>query len=153
MNALACAIDSLPATPQNLVDKLTRVQDDFLKIDQLPIKTEHVLHAGMYVRTVTMPPCSWLIGALIKRATIVIAVGTGKVFLGHCWQPIAGYRVMPAQAGRKQLFVSDGPLIITMMFPTSAKTVEEAENEFTDEAALLLSRSQPELNDVIITGE
>ena len=40
-----------------------------------------------------------------------------------------------------------------MMFATSAKTVEDAENEFTDEAHLLLSRQQPEHDTVVITGE
>ena len=42
----------------------------------------------------------------------------------------------------KQIFISKTPVIITMTFPTSAKTIEEAEREFTDEHELLLSRRQ-----------
>jgi hypothetical protein len=60
--------------------------------------------------------------------------------------------VIPASAGRKQVFVSRSTVTITMLFPTLARTVEEAEAEFTDEAAGLLSRRQ-DANTVVITGE
>jgi hypothetical protein len=72
--------------------------------------------------------------------------------VGEDWADVDGYGVLPAQAGRKQIFVSKGPFIITMLFPTTAKTVEEAEEHFTDETHLLLSRKQ-DLNTVTITGE
>jgi hypothetical protein len=39
-----------------------------------------------------------------------------------------------------------------MLFPTKAKTVEEAEAEFTDEADRLLSRHQEFQDLVTITG-
>ncbi len=121
--------------------------------EECAILTEHVLHAGMYSRTITMQPNTVLVGALIKVPTIVITVGHAKVLVGKDWADVDGYRVLPAQAGRKQLFVSIGPLIITMIFPTSAKTASEAEAEFTDECELLLSRRYPDLNTVINTGE
>jgi hypothetical protein len=74
------------------------------------------------------------------------------VLVGDEWQCVDGYRVLPASAGRKQVFVSRGAFLITMLFPTKAKSVEEAESEFTDETHLLLSRKQ-DLNTVVITGE
>ena len=107
----------------------------------------------MYSRTIIMPPETPLIGALIKIPTLVITVGSGKVFVNGKWQDVNGYQVIPGCAGRKQAFFSIGPLIITMVFPTKARTVEEAEAEFTDEAHLLLSRRQDEMNTVTITGE
>jgi hypothetical protein len=48
--------------------------------------------------------------------------------------------VIQASAGRKQIYVTTEPTEITMVFPSSAKTVEEAEDEFSDESANLLSR-------------
>ena len=136
-----------------MVDKMTRAQDLLMKVEQARIKTDHVIHGGMYARTITMPPQVALIGALIKRSTIVITVGSGRVLVGRDWADIDGYQVLPATKGRKQIFISRGPLVITMLFPTSAKTVEEAEKEFTDEAELLLSRRQDEMNSYVITGE
>jgi len=40
-----------------------------------------------------------------------------------------------------------------MVFATKAQTVEEAEDEFTDEADRLLSRNASAKNSIIITGE
>ena len=42
---------------------------------------------------------------------------------------------------------------VTMIFPTTARTVEEAEAEFTEEADGLCSRRDPTSNHVVITGE
>ena len=83
---------------------------------------------------------------------MVITVGSASVLVGKEWMDVEGYRVLPASANRKQAFRSRGAFIITMLFPTDAKTVEEAEREFTDEFELLLSHRQ-DLNTVTITGE
>ena len=56
-----------------------------------------------------------------------------------------------ARAGRKQIFVTRKPTVITMIFRTDAQTVEQAEAEFTDEAELLMSR-QSDSDLVLITG-
>lgn len=152
MSSLAIA-PILPPTAPADVAFLTEAQTAALNEQQIPLLTDHMIHAGMYARTITMPPNCRLIGALIKRATVVITVGDGLVSVGREMQRVAGYRVLPASAGRKQAFVTlEGPLIVTMMFPTSAKTVAEAEAEFTSEAELLLSRRQ-DFNTVVITGE
>src|SRR6185312_1838312 len=144
---------ALAPTKPELVERLTEAQNAFLKLPQADIFTQHLLHGGMYARTITMPPNLALIGAHIKVPTIVITVGSGKVRLNEGLADIQGYQVLPASANRKQIFVShDGPLIITAIFPTDAKTVEEAEREFTDEYELLMSNWQ-DLNEVVITGE
>jgi hypothetical protein len=112
---------------------------------------EHDFIAGMYARTLTMPPWTWLMGAHMKCPTMVITVGTGCALVGREWEMFGGYRRLEGSAGRKQIFASlDGPLIITMLFPTTATTVEDAEREFTDEHELLLSHRQ-DVN--TITGE
>jgi hypothetical protein len=74
------------------------------------------------------------------------------VLAGENWMELEGYNVLPASAGRKQVFVSVSDVVITMVFPTKATTVEAAEAEFTDEAAMLLSRKQ-NVNRVFWTGE
>lgn len=142
----------LPATPDDTLKKLLAAQKVLLTTEQVPIPTDHVLHAGMYSRTVTMPQGVVLMGALVRVPTVVITVGAAKVYVGGEWQEVKGYNVLPAKAHRKQIFVSQSALIVTMLFPTQAKTVEEAEREFTEEADLLLSRRQ-ECNTVRITGD
>lgn len=152
MSALTVAFPALLPTAPEVLAKLENAQAACLKRDQVPIRTDHVIHAGVYARTITMPPQTALIGVMIKRPTLVITVGSGRALVGNDWADVDGYNVLPGSARRKQLFVSRGPLIITMIFATAAKTVEDAESEFTDEAADLLSRRQ-DLNTVVITGE
>ena len=53
-----------------------------------------------------------------------------------------GLTVIEASAGRKQICITKEATDVTMLFATAATTVEEAEAEFTDEAAALLSRRQ-----------
>jgi hypothetical protein len=153
MNSLAMISPALPPTPPDVMAKIAAAQEKCALREQTPIQTDHVIHAGMYARTITMPPDVVLIGTLIKIPTTVITVGSASVLVGDEWMDVDGYRVIPALPGRKQVFLSRGPFIVTMIFPTSAATVEEAEKQFTDETAALLSRMQGDMNTVTITGE
>jgi hypothetical protein len=143
---------TLPATTPEALEKIAAVQTVLMRAEQIGLKTEHILHGGMYVRTVTLPPEVIITGSLIKRATMLIINGHCEVFVGDGWAELDGYNVIPASAGRKQIFVSLGTVAITMIFPTQAQTIREAEEEIFAEADLLLSRRQD--NDtVIVTGE
>ena len=150
--SLSIAIPVLPPTYPEIIHKLCEIQSAEMEKEQVPIFTEHLIHAGMYSRTITMPPGVRLVGAFIQIPTMVIVVGNARVLVGHEWATVEGYAVLPASAGRKQIFESIGPVIITMIFRTEARTVEEAEQEFTPEYEILLSRRQ-DLNKVEITGE
>lgn len=133
----------LPATPPEMLDKIFALEQFSLeRCEQVDIPTEHLLHAGMYVRTIRMPADVVLTGALMKRATVVIVCGQVRMCAGSEYIELEGYNVIPAAAGRKQVFLSRSQVVITMMFPTDAKSVEEAEAEFTDQASELLSRRQ-----------
>ena len=102
------------------------------------------------VQTCFLPAGIVMTGALIKIATTLVIHGDCFVwFGGGKSQRITGYAVLPAQAGRKQAFRAVSDTHITMMFPTQAKTVPEAEREFTDEA----DRLAPGVATTIITGE
>lgn len=152
MSTLVYSASVLPATHPDMVSKIEALEAGLLHAQQVECPTEHVIHAGMYARTVVMPEGMVMTGALIKRATMVIVCGSAAVLVGDEWQELNGYYVLPASAGRKQVFVSRSPVIITMLFPTQARTVEEAEAEFTDDCDRLLSRLQ-DSNTVLITGE
>ena len=121
------------------------------ELPQKAIATKHLFHAGTYARTITIARNTMLTGALIKRATVVILSGDVIVYLGDESIRLQGYNVLPASAGRKQAYLALADTTITMLFATNAKTVEEAEQEFTDEYDSLLSHSCE--NEVVITGE
>lgn len=118
------------------------------------IATGHVIHGGMYARTIRVPAGAAITGALVEVATILVIDGDTLVHVGdEAPLRLAGRHVVPASAGRKQAFVALADTHITMMFPTAARTVEEAERAFTAEADRLGSRREPSLNHVVITGE
>lgn len=133
--------------------KLQAIQAALLTAPQVDIATDHVIHGGMYARTITIPAGIVLTGAFIKLPTVLIANGNASVFVGDRWVSIEGYHVLAAAAGRKQVFIAHEDTQLTMIFPTDATTIEQAEDEFTDEAELLFSRKPDARNTFNITGE
>lgn len=142
----------LPATAREMIDALEELEATLAGQETAELPTEHVLHAGMYVRTVAMQPGQVIFGCTVKRPTLVIVAGTAEMLVGEQLVTLEGYNVIPASAGRKQVFHAISTVLISMAFPTSAKTVEEAEREFTDDADRLLSRRQ-NANRVVITED
>lgn len=122
------------------IDKITKLEEEVLKRPQLPIETQHVLHGGMYHRTIMIPAGALITGALIKVATTLVVSGDTTVFIGGDTKRLTGYHVIPAKSGRKQAFLANSDTYLTMSFCTSAQTVDEAEQEFTDEYKSLSSR-------------
>jgi hypothetical protein len=144
------------AIPVMSLDAVANVRDferHLLALPQTPIETHHVLHGGMYARTILIPAGTALTGALIRVPTVLVIDGDTLVTLGNEPVRLAGYHVLPAAAGRKTAFATIADTRVTMIFPTTARTVEEAEAEFTEEADGLCSRRDPTSNHVVITGE
>lgn len=133
------------------VERVRGLEEVVLQHPQEPIVTRHLLHAGVYARTVTIPARAVMTGVLIKRATVLIINGDVEVGVGDGSARFTGYHVLPASAHRKQAFIAHADTDLTMLFPTSAQDVQEAEAEFTDEAHRLASRDGQ--NVVHITGE
>lgn len=151
MNELVAISPSLPAMSINAIAKVAQLEAISLTMPQVDIETRHVLHGGMYARSIMIPADTILTGALIKIPTILIISGDITVFIGDETLELHGYNVLPASAGRKQAFVAHTDTEMTMLFPCDAKTVEEAEKMFTDDADSLMSRHMK--NQIIITGE
>lgn len=144
---------SIPAMSKMAIDNVRQLETVVLSAPQTNIPTDHILHAGVYARTIMIPAGVVLTGALIKVATVLVVSGTAIVYLGDESVEIHGYNVFTASSGRKQAFVAVTDTYLTMIFATEVKSVEMAENEFTDEAELLFSRAQGAVNYVHITGE
>lgn len=141
----------LPPTNDAGIQKVKRITELCLLQSQTDITTHHIIHGGMYSRTILLPKGTLLTGALIKIATILIISGDVLAYVGEDIIEYHGYNVLPGSAGRKQAFLAQEDTCMTMIFPTAVQTVQEAEQEFTDEAAMLFSRYND--NTIIITGE
>lgn len=151
MSELALSTNRLPAMVPDAIAKVRELEAAVLELPQVRIATSHVIHGGMYSRTICVPAGCVLTGALIKIATLLIVCGTATVFIGDQALVLEGYNVVPASAGRKQAFLAHSDTYLTMLFPSDAQTIEAAEAQFTDEAALLFSRVGE--NVITVTGE
>lgn len=164
MNALAPARShALAVAPAHIINAMSDsvitnvrdLEDKLLTAPQTAIHTHHVIHAGMYARTIFVPADTVLTGVLIKIATLLIASGDFAIYVGDD-APIhesGNNVVIPAAAGRKQVVRTVTDTHFTMLFATGAQTVEDAECEFTDEYERLMSHSEPNTNTTIITGD
>jgi hypothetical protein len=144
-------VPALPAMASDAVENVRLFESQLMKCPQMDLKTVHVIHAGLYSRTVKVPANHVIVGVLVKIPTQVIVYGKAKVLIGDKILNLSGYHVLPAQAGRKQIFIAITDIYITMMFSTSARTVQEAEGEFTDETDILMSRRDESENIFIKT--
>jgi hypothetical protein len=107
----------------------------------------------MYARTIRRGPGVVAVGSIILHATILIVNGDCSLLDGGGQTiRLTGYNVLPGLPGRKSCSFTHGPVEMTMIFPTSASTVEEAENEIFAEANQLMSRKDGSKDQVVITG-
>lgn len=143
----------IPAMTMQAIDNVRQLENYSFKRPQVQIETSHLLHAGLYARTICVPAGVMLTGAFIRIPTTLLICGECTVYLGDKSQLVSGYCVLPASSHRKQAFVAHKDTYLTMVFATGAQTVEAAEEEFTNEAHLLFSRNADAVNHIIITGE
>lgn len=134
------------------INSVRELEEYTLAAPQTEIPTSHVFHAGVYARTIMVPAGVILTGALIKIATILIVSGNVIVYVGEESRELHGYNVFSASAHRKQAFIAKTDTYLTMVFATDVLTVEEAEEEFTDEFDRLSSRRSDAVNHIVVTG-
>lgn len=139
---LAVSNPTIGAMSEANISSVRAIEEFLLDKPQLEIKTIHDFHAGMYARTIMVPAGAMLTGALIKIPTLLMLSGDASVIIDGEEVRISGYGVIPAAAGRKQVFLAHSDTYLTMVFATSATTIEDAEMEFTDEFDLLGSRRE-----------
>ena len=153
MTNLVVSNNRVPAMTSKAIAKVGRLEKFILQHEQFVPDTDHVIHGGMYCRTIVLPGGMVLAGALIKVPTILIVSGHVRVFLDNESVDIHGYRVLAASAIRKQAFLVFEDTVLTMIFTTDSDTVEACEEQFTDEADQLMSRWHEAVNTITITGE
>ena len=140
---------SLPRATESNVLAIKLLEKAVLEMPQIDMPTQHVFHAGMYARSIMIPAGCVITGALIKIPTLLIIDGDTLVTLGDVVVRFTGHNVLMGEAGRKQAFLAYADTNMTMIFATAAKTVEEAEAEFTEEFNMLMSHNSA--NEVLMS--
>ncbi len=153
MTRLVVAEGRIPAMVPEAIDKVRQLEAITRELPQVEIATDHVLHGGMYARTICIPAGVVLTGVFIRVPTLLVFDGNATVNAGDDAVTLVGYHVLAASAHRRQAFLAHADTRLTMVFASQAKNVAEAEDEFTDEAHLLFSRKPGAVNRINITGE
>lgn len=153
MGDLSPVLLRIPSMTESAVAKVRQLEAEAASRPQVRIKTGHIIHGGMYARTIFIPADVLITGVQIKLATMLILQGDVLAYIGDSGAiRLEGYNVLPGSKGRKQAFLALADTYLTMIFPTGATTVEAAEREFTDEFDLLASH-RDDCNETVITGE
>lgn len=116
---------------------------------QVEARVDHLLHAGMYARTCFLPADVLASGTVLRRATVLVIHGDVTIFTGADSARLTGFHVLPGLRGRKALFKTHAETQMTMVLPSAAQSVDEAELDITDEPHLLAKLP----GNVTITGQ
>lgn len=151
-NALATP-SKLPSMSVSELNSIYAIQNQMSEMPQEDISTHHVIHAGIYTRTIKIRQGMAIVGVLVKIPTTLVVNGDVTFNSGSKPVRLTGHHVIPASAYRKQAFIAHEDTYLSMSFATDAKSIEEAEEQFTDEFETLISRHPLSINEIDITGE
>lgn len=151
MNNLAVQRARVASTLQS-IEQVKLLEKMIGAMPQVAIETTHQIHGGMYTRTAKIPKDTLITGAEIKVATMLVVHGSALIYGAETTLEVKD-AVVAASGGRKQAILALTDIELSMIFPTTSRTVEECEAEFTDETHLLSSRDKSAINHIIITGE
>ena len=140
MSSVALQSLNLGSMSENSIRQVQEFERVMQAQPQVAIETSHVFHAGTYARTIMIPKGVALTGALIKINTLLIIEGNCVVTIGEHARVLVGYNVIAAEPNRKTAYYAYADTYVTMIFATNAASVEEAEDQFTDEAHRLVTR-------------
>lgn len=122
------------------IDKIRQFEQAILKLPQVDMQTSHVMHGGMYARTVFIPAGTAVTGTLTNLDNVCVVGGDITVSTDNGMQRLIGYHVLPATKGYKRVGYAHADTYWTTIIKTDAVTVEQAEDEMTDESHILQTR-------------
>ena len=80
MNELITQSVKIGTMSDYAIDRVRALEEITSAMDQAEITTWHVLHSGMYSRTIKIPEGVLLTGALVKVPTILVVNGDVAVY-------------------------------------------------------------------------
>lgn len=122
------------------LDRVRELEQVLRGFPQSRLETHHMLHGGMYARTIFIPAGTVLVGTLSKLDNICIVNGDITVTTDEATVRLAGYHILPATKGYKRVGLAHADTYWTTLIQTTKTTIQEAEDEFTNESEFLQSR-------------
>lgn len=126
-----------PASEQ----RVRRLEAELLAMPQVDLQTQMMLHGGMAARTILIPAGCALTGAKTNLDNVCILVGDITVTTDSGMKRLTGFHVIPACAGLKRAGYAHSDTYWTTVWPTDAKTTEDAEDKMTAESDNLQTRN------------
>lgn len=129
---------TLPSTN----DAVAALSDMLLTLPQTDLGTKHLVHAGMYARTIFIPTGTVLTGAMTSADNICVVHGDITVTTDDGAQRLTGFNVLPATAGKRRAGVAHADTWWCTLWPTALTNAREIEDSLTPEADKLQSRRE-----------
>lgn len=131
--------DTLPALFTGMPDPeaVRALERTLADLPQVDLQTLHLVHGGMYARTIFIPAGTVLTGALTKQDNVCVVFGDITVTTDEGTQRLTGFHVLPAKAGAKRAGVAHSDTWWTTLMTTEHTEVADIEQQMTDEADLL----------------
>lgn len=132
--------NDLPAIlPTGMPDpeRVRALEAALIGLPQVDLLTKHLVHGGLYARTILIPAGTVLTGALTKRANVCVVFGDITVTTDDGTQRLTGFHVLPAQPGAKRAGVAHADTWWVTLMRTDVVDLDDIEREMTDEAANL----------------
>jgi hypothetical protein len=150
---LSLPFERLPAINPTGMAKIQDMTTIIRKAGSEKFKTKHLVHGGVYTRTVIVPTHTLFTGVLLKVPTTLIVVGKISIYVGEKTILLRGYNVLPGSADRQCAFYTHSTVGMSMSLATTATSVEEIQKEFTDETHLLVPLENTDEHEIVVTGE
>lgn len=123
-------------------ERVRELEQHLMALPQVDLQTGHLVHGGMYARTIFIPAGTVLTGALTNQDNVCVVHGDITVTTDEGTKRLAGFHVLPACKGAKRAGVAHADTWWTTLWTTELTDITEIENVLTDEADLLQTRRQ-----------
>lgn len=118
-----------------------RLENELLQFPQVDLQTSHVIHGGLYARTILIPAGTALTGALTEMDNVCVVFGDISVTTDAGPQRLTGYHVLPATKGAKRAGYAHADTWWTTIIPTELTDVADIEDAVTGESDRLQTRT------------
>ena len=124
------------------IDKVRQFQEMLAQMPQEQIPLHHLIHGKMYARTIFAKAGTVIVGTEANLDNICVVCGDITVTTENGPIRLTGFNILPATRGHKRVGITHSDTYWTTLVHTDKQTVQEAEDEMTNESHLLLSRKQ-----------
>lgn len=123
------------------LEKVRELEQHLQTLPQVDVQTTHLIHGGMYARTIFVPAGCVLTGTKTNVENVCIVSGDITVTTDAGLKRMIGYSIIPANAGFKRAGFAHSDTYWTTLIPTSLTDITAIEDFMTDESDMLLTRS------------